>query len=62
MSMLKRSLLALSFAAAIAAPDARAAGSSKPEPSVTYATSWAAAVREAKLMNVPIVVHSHGFY
>jgi len=29
---------------------------------VTFATSWDAAVEEAKLLNVPIVVHSHGFY
>lgn len=36
----------------------------KPEPvtSVTLAKSWAAAIEEAKLLNVPIVVHSHGFY
>ena len=36
----------------------------KPEikPSVTYAKSWEAAVKEAKELNVPIVVHSHGFY
>ncbi len=34
----------------------------KIKPQVTYATSWAAAVEEAKLLNVPIVVHSHGFY
>ncbi|MCK6461903.1 MAG: hypothetical protein L6Q95_18640 [Planctomycetes bacterium] len=37
-------------------------GKEKPEPSVTYARSWDAAVEEAKLLNVPIVVHSHGFY
>lgn len=34
----------------------------QPKPSVTYARSWDAAVEEAKLLNVPIVVHSHGFY
>lgn len=32
------------------------------DPQVTYAPSWEAAVEEAKLLNVPIVVHSHGFY
>ena len=32
------------------------------KPSVTYARSWDAAVAEAKLLNLPIVVHSHGFY
>ncbi len=34
----------------------------KVKPSVTYAKTWEAAVAEAKLLNVPIVVHSHGFY
>ena len=34
----------------------------KPEPSVTYAKNWKAAVEEAKALNLPIVVHSHGFY
>ena len=34
----------------------------KPEPTVTFARTWDAAVEEAKLLNVPIVVHSHGFY
>lgn len=29
---------------------------------VTFAKSWDAAVEEAKTLNVPIVVHSHGFY
>lgn len=32
-----------------------------PKPSVAYATSWEAALAEAKLLNVPIVLHSHGF-
>jgi hypothetical protein len=32
------------------------------DPQITYAPSWEAAVEEAKLLNVPIVVHSHGFY
>ena len=30
-------------------------------PSVTYAKTWEAAVEEAKMLNVPIVVHFHGF-
>lgn len=29
---------------------------------VTFATSWEKAIEEAKLLNVPLVVHSHGFY
>ncbi|HEX5139075.1 MAG TPA: hypothetical protein VFY93_19050 [Planctomycetota bacterium] len=46
---------------ALAATLGTAGGGNKPEPSVTYATSWDAAVEEAKLLNVPIVVHDHGF-
>lgn len=34
----------------------------RPAPSVTYATSWAEAIDEARAVNVPIVVHRHGFY
>jgi hypothetical protein len=34
----------------------------KIKPTVTFAKSWDAAVEEAKMLNVPIVVHSHGFY
>jgi len=30
--------------------------------SVEFARSWDAAVAEAKLLNIPLVVHSHGFY
>ncbi|MFB3065555.1 MAG: hypothetical protein ACE10D_03475 [Planctomycetota bacterium] len=33
----------------------------EPGPNVNYAKSWDAAVEEAKLLNVPIVAHSHGF-
>ena len=31
------------------------------DPCVTFAKTWDGAVEEAKLLNVPIVVHSHGF-
>jgi hypothetical protein len=34
----------------------------KVKPSVEFARSWDAAVAEAKMLNVPIVVHNHGFY
>ena len=34
----------------------------KPNPTVKFAKNWKAAVEEAKTLNVPIVVHSHGFY
>lgn len=33
-----------------------------PKSTVTFAKTWDAAVEEAKLLNMPIVVHSHGFY
>ena len=46
--------VALLATAALAGP--------KVKPSVTYAKSWDAAVAEAKMLNVPIVVHNHGFY
>ncbi len=34
----------------------------KPIPSVRYAPSWEDAVDEAKVLNLPIIVHRHGFY
>ncbi|MSR75685.1 MAG: hypothetical protein EXS14_09490 [Planctomycetes bacterium] len=34
----------------------------KPKATVEFAKTWEAAVIEAKLLNVPLVVHSHGFY
>lgn len=33
----------------------------KIKPGVRYATTWEAAVEEAKLLKVPLVVHLHGF-
>ncbi len=39
-----------------------AAGKETPKPSVIFAKTWDAAVEEARLLNVPIVLHSHGFY
>ena len=63
--MLARTTLALLATAAIAATgvSAFAKKEKKPEikPSVTYPKTWEAAVEEAKHLNVPIVVHSHGF-
>jgi hypothetical protein len=49
-------------AAALGLVAALGAAKEKPKPSVTYAKTWEAAVKEATLLNVPIVVHSHGFY
>lgn len=37
------------------------AGKPKLKPSVTYAKTWEAAIEEAKTLNLPVVVHSHGF-
>ena len=56
---MNRKLLTLAVVGVVAA--AVAAGKNDPDPSVAYAKSWDAAVAEAKLLNVPIVVHSHGF-
>jgi hypothetical protein len=39
-----------------------AGGKEEPKPSVTFAKSWEAAIDEAKTLNVPIVMHNHGFY
>ena len=33
----------------------------KIKPTVVFAKTWDAAVAEAKLLNLPLVVHSHGF-
>ncbi len=56
---MKRSVLAAAVLGLVAASGV---AKDKPKPSVAYAKSWEAAVKEAKLLNVPIVVHSHGFY
>ena len=34
----------------------------KPHPAPKWAASWADAVEEARVLNLPIVVHRHGFY
>jgi hypothetical protein len=57
-----RKMFAATATLALAATLGTAGGKDKPEPSVTYAKTWDAAVEEAKLLNLPIVVHSHGFY
>lgn len=48
-------LAALFVSVAVARPD-------EPKDCVRFAPSWEAAVEEAKLLNLPIVVHNHGFY
>jgi hypothetical protein len=49
------------FVAAIGAGAAIAGGKEEPKPSVRYARNWGDAVAEAKELNVPLVIHSHGF-
>ncbi len=34
----------------------------KIKPTVEFAHTWEAAVAEAKMLNLPLVVHNHGFY
>ena len=56
---MKRIFLCLCFAAAASF----AAGKDKkPKPTVPLCRSWSDAVKEARLLNVPIVLHHHGFY
>ncbi len=53
-------LLATSFFALAALPSPPLSGD-KPKPTVKLAKSWDAAVEEAKLLNLPIVLHAHGY-
>ncbi|MCE9635062.1 MAG: hypothetical protein K8T90_05085 [Planctomycetes bacterium] len=64
-----RSFLIATAAAVVAAfatvaveTTAAAGGKPEPKPTAVFAKTWEAAVAEAKDLNVPIVVHSHGFY
>lgn len=61
MSMTRRSTAAL-LLALLAFGGFAPAQKVKLKPTVNFASSWEAAVEEAKLLNVPIVLHSHGFY
>ncbi len=54
-------LLMAALALTLVVPQALAQKKHKIKDTVTFAPSWKAAVEEAKLLNVPIVVHSHGF-
>lgn len=60
--MLRKLMLGLAAAGLAAGAALSFAGGDKIKPSVTYAKTWEKAVEEAKALNVPIVVHSHGFY
>ena len=55
---MKRALFTL---AAIAAAVGMGYAKPKLHEGVKFAPSWEAAVEEAKLLNVPLVVHAHGF-
>ncbi len=39
-----------------------APGPDKVKPTVRLAKTWESAVAEAKMLKLPLVVHSHGFY
>ena len=54
--------LILGLAWVAAGSTAQAQKKHKIKETVTFASSWAAALEEARLLNVPIVLHSHGFY
>ena len=63
--MFARTALVAVAALAVAATGISAvAKDKKPDikPTVKFARTWDKAIAEAKLLNVPIVVHSHGFY
>ena len=38
------------------------AGAGKPRMQIRWAESWSDALSEAQALNLPIVVHRHGFY
>lgn len=55
---MKKLLLPLLLMSALALGDIK----DDPKPCVRFAKTWELAVEEAILLNMPIVVHSHGFY
>jgi hypothetical protein len=59
---MSKKFLWAALAGAALAGLAFAGGKAKPKDCVTFAKSWEAALEEARLLNVPIVLHSHGFY
>jgi hypothetical protein len=60
--MLTKNMFGIAAAVIAAAGVLALAKDDGPIESVKYAKSWEAAIEEAKTLNVPIVVHSHGFY
>jgi hypothetical protein len=55
-------VLGFAVAALLLTGLATGAGKAKPKETVQFAKTWEAAVEQARLLNVPLVVHSHGFY
>ena len=49
-------------AACLVAAAAAHAGKDEIKPTVKIPKTWEAAIAEGKLLNLPVVVHSHGFY
>jgi hypothetical protein len=58
---MNRTIVGLALLAA-AAPLSAGGAKDKPRPNLEYAVSWEAAVEEARVLNLPIVVHRHGFF
>ncbi|MHC4135742.1 MAG: hypothetical protein ACYTDU_10415 [Planctomycetota bacterium] len=53
----------LRIAAVLACLAVAAVGKPKsPGAGVRWANGWAAAVEEARALNLPLIVHRHGFY
>ncbi len=64
MKVMKRVLVCFGVAvlAAAPAPAKSTTSKAKPKRSVAFAKTWRAAVKDAAALNVPIIVHRHGFY
>ncbi len=60
MSCMKR--FALIPALLVLIPIGGSAGAKTPKLYIKWAESWEDAVTEARALNMPIVVHRHGFY
>lgn len=60
--MFRPFLTAATAAVVVVAASFAVAKSDEPKPIVTFAKTWEKAVEEAKTLNLPIMVHSHGFY
>ena len=59
--LMNRTQMAAAALLVVGVAAAAIAGGDEPKESVTYAKSWDAAIAEAKDMNLPVVVHNHGF-